>query len=84
MEKFIRRKTYSEIPVICPREGYPKKTSVQIMHEEYSDGSCILSPFMFCHNDYGLERCFACKQKLYKYLLDLEKSDLRITEPIQL
>ena len=84
MEKFFRKKNNSQIPVICPRESYAKETNMQILHEEYSDNSWVLSPIMFCHNEYGLERCFDCKQKLYEYLLDLEKADSKITEPIHL
>ena len=78
MKKQIKRKHFANVPLICSRE--PHKT-VLIQTVTY-DNSTMLSPAMYCHNEYGLDCCFECKKKLYNYLNSLTDDNIPITKPI--
>ena len=73
---------FGEVKLICPREP-SKVVQMQLRYNVYQNHERKLSPFMNCHNEYGLSQCSKCKSTLYDYMLSLNEETV-IDKPIDL
>lgn len=79
---------FSIVKLRCPREPH-KIAEMQLRTDVYQGNIRVLSPFMNCHNEYGLTQCnTVCKKHLYDYLTSPGDSwespielDLILSEP---
>lgn len=73
---------FGEVKLICPREPW-KIVRMQIRYNVFQNDERSLSPFMNCHNEYGLTQCAKCKSILYNYMTSLDEGTV-IDKPIDL
>lgn len=66
MPQWLRTK-YIDVKLRCPREPH-KIATMQLQYDVFTGNTKELTPYMNCHNDYGLPQCNICKKHLYDYL----------------